>query len=84
VTEDQPGGPRTQHVHVIDAVRAGKHPLQQRHHLPAGKAPAVHPALSHTDSFTRSSIPSRSASLAVNRKPAVAAYDSFLPAQEVI
>jgi hypothetical protein len=33
--QHQPGRPGAQHVHVIDAVRAGEHPVHQAHHLTA-------------------------------------------------
>ncbi len=35
VPEDQARGAGTQQVHVLDAVRAGEHPVHQRHHLAA-------------------------------------------------
>jgi hypothetical protein len=35
VAQDQTRAPGSQHVHVIDAVRPGEHPVHQRHHLPA-------------------------------------------------
>jgi hypothetical protein len=71
--------PAPQHVYGIDAVSAGEHPVHQRHHLALRQRRARHPAPKHADSFTRSSIPSRSANVAVNNNPAHSADSPLLP-----
>ena len=43
--QHQPGRPGAQHVHVIDAVSAGEHPVHQAHHLAARQRRARSPGI---------------------------------------
>ena len=43
--QDQARAPGSQHVHVIDRVRAGQHAVHQRHHLAARQARARRPGV---------------------------------------
>jgi len=45
VPEDQARAPGSEHVHVIDAVRPGEHPVHQRHHLTARQARSRRPGV---------------------------------------
>ena len=63
--QDPTRGPGPESVHVIDAVRSHEHPCTSDITFRPG-----YPVPSHTDSFTRSSVPNRPASVAVNSSPA--------------